>query len=188
MSNLLQNREDIISYLNSLGVKGYKINDDLTIDAIGNVNIRSKQLKNLLVKFNLVHGDFDCSMNLLTSLEGCPNIVLGNFECGGNQLKSLVNGPRLVGKNYSCILNPIENLDDFSTDFRRSFKHSSHFSERIKMLEHLYQPGIGNQDIWKIAINFQDLKSIREIDKLKKEIDSELKINIPTNTNKKSKL
>jgi len=174
MSKLLKNREDIIFYLDAFKIKNYKVNDDLTIDTLGDVDLRGRRFTELLVKFNLVHGNFNCSMNLLTSLDGCPNIVLGHFECGGNQLKSLANGPKIVGRNYSCILNPIESLDDFSTDFRGVFKHSSHIDSRIEILKHLYNPGIGSNNIWTVSIKLAELNAIKDITKMKQDLESEL--------------
>ena len=43
----------------------------------------------------VVKGDFNCSGNQLTSLEGAPKEVGGSFYCSNNQLTSLVGLPQM---------------------------------------------------------------------------------------------
>ena len=43
-----------------------------------------------------VKGDFDCSSNQLTSLQGTPQEVGGYFYCYNNQLTTLEGAPREV--------------------------------------------------------------------------------------------
>ena len=46
-------------------------------------------------------GNFNCSFNNLTSLEGAPEIVGGNFDCAFNKkLKSLEGCPKEVGGDF----------------------------------------------------------------------------------------
>lgn len=54
---------------------------------------------------------FDCSHNLLTSLEGSPKIVKEMFRCSNNKLTSLKNSPSEVGTTYSCSNNNLESLE-----------------------------------------------------------------------------
>jgi len=54
-------------------------------------------------------GDFTCSNNNLTSLEGAPKEVDGGFYCGGNQLISLEGAPQKV-ENFICSYNNLTNL------------------------------------------------------------------------------
>src|SRR5208283_1797550 len=84
-------RAQIIKWLNTYGVKNYVINDDLTIDVNGNVNLTNKNLTKFpdFIKFNHVSGYFDCYHNQLTSLKGCPSSVDNYFDCRNNQLTSL---------------------------------------------------------------------------------------------------
>ena len=57
-----------------------------------------------------VSGDFNCTYNQLTSLEGCPKEVDGNFACYDNQLTSLKGGPKEVDGNFSCFNNKLTSL------------------------------------------------------------------------------
>jgi hypothetical protein len=47
-----------------------------------------------------VSGNFDCSYNKLTLLDGCPITVLGNFNCSNNDLTSLEHGPTTVTGHF----------------------------------------------------------------------------------------
>lgn len=63
------------------------------------------------IQFGYVDGNFDCSENDLTSLEGCPIKVKGIFNCDHNNLTSLVGSPKEVdGDYYSCAYNSLETL------------------------------------------------------------------------------
>lgn len=63
------------------------------------------------VRFGVVKGDFSCSNNELTSLEGAPRKVGGSFFCGNNQLTSLVGAPQKVGGNFDCFNNKLTSLE-----------------------------------------------------------------------------
>ena len=90
-------------------IKNYTINDDGSIDVVGNVNLYNKGLTELPLVFNKVSGYFDCGRNKLTSLKGCPRWVGGYFYCTNNNLTSLGFGPDYVGSFFSCQYN---NLTD----------------------------------------------------------------------------
>ena len=76
-------------------IENYKINPDESIDVDGNVILFNRRLTKLPLKFNKVTGDFSCTSNLLTNLEGCPNYVGGNFNCHLNQLpEEIRNNPK----------------------------------------------------------------------------------------------
>jgi len=92
-SNPLKNlsigkRAQIIKWLDSFGITNYTINDDLTIDVNGDVELDYKSLTCFpsFIKFNKVSGNFYCSDNQLTSLVGCPVTVGGSFDCDSNQV------------------------------------------------------------------------------------------------------
>jgi hypothetical protein len=97
----------ITKWLDEMGVTGYIINDDLTININGDVDLDSKNLEKFpsYIKFGRVGGYFSCSNNHLVSLEGCPREVGGGFYCGNNQLVSLEGSPREVGGSFSCSNN-----------------------------------------------------------------------------------
>jgi hypothetical protein len=88
-------------------IENYTINPDGSIDVNGNVILFNRRLTKLPLKFNKVTGDFSCTSNLLTNLEGCPNYVGGNFGCVANNITSLEGCPNYVGGNFNCHLNQL---------------------------------------------------------------------------------
>ena len=77
--NFPTTREEVIEVCNRYEIKNYTINDDLSIDVNGNVNLAYRRLEYLPLKFNYVGVDFICSNNKLESLKGCPQTVGGGF-------------------------------------------------------------------------------------------------------------
>ncbi len=63
-----------------------------------NVEIKKNLIKDgqLIVKFNTIYGNFDCSDLGLTTLEGTPKVVKGTFDCSKNKLESLQGSPQEV--------------------------------------------------------------------------------------------
>jgi hypothetical protein len=96
-------------------VKGTFEVDGNTISVNGDVNLRRKLevfkkiTKNY--KFGYVSGDFYCSNNDLTSLEGAPEEVGGNFNCEYNKLTSLEGAPGEVGGDFDCKFNNLRTLE-----------------------------------------------------------------------------
>jgi len=111
-------RVQIIKWLDSFEIKNYTINDDLTIDVNGNVNLVDRSLTYFpsFIKFNEVSGSFYCYNNQLTSLKGCPITVGGSFYCSSNQLTSLEGCPTIVGNSFYCS----DNKKQFSEEYVRS--------------------------------------------------------------------
>ena len=64
------------------------------------------------VRFGVVTGDFICSSNKLTSLEGAPQEVGGYFDCFHNELTSLEGAPKKVGGDFHCGNNELTSLKD----------------------------------------------------------------------------
>jgi hypothetical protein len=54
---------------------------------------------------------FDCSDNILTSLEGCPIEVVSFFDCSDNSLTTLKGSPTKVGTNFNCHKNNLTSLE-----------------------------------------------------------------------------
>jgi hypothetical protein len=99
---------DIEKYL-----ENYTINPDGTIDVNGDVDLEEKlgDMEKLPVKFGKVSGYFYCSINNLTTLEGCPNYVGSTFSCNRNKLKTLEGCPKYVGGNrFNCAFNELTTL------------------------------------------------------------------------------
>lgn len=91
----------VIAYSNGGQVHGLRIikgtvqiNDDLTVDVDGDVNLQQLELKKLPLKFGKVSGNFNCSRNKLESLDGAPHEVGDGFYCSGNKLESLDGVPK----------------------------------------------------------------------------------------------
>ena len=78
--------EYIDSICSKYGITNYTINSDGLVDVNGSVSLSHLSLRSLPVRFGSVTGDFHCSYNNLTSLEGGPYQVGGNFHCIGVNL------------------------------------------------------------------------------------------------------
>jgi hypothetical protein len=106
------NKEDIIDICSKYRIRNYTIGydiDGLYVDVYGNVNISHLRLNSIPVRFGKVSGDFDCTGNLLTSLEHCPISVGGYFDCSINILTSLEGCPVSVGGDFYCGINMLIN-------------------------------------------------------------------------------
>lgn len=68
-----------------------------------NVWLNDLGLKKLPIKFGKVGGDFDCSNNNLTSLEGAPYSVGCEFYCTDNKKKFTEDDVKKVCKVYGYI-------------------------------------------------------------------------------------
>jgi len=97
-------RAMIKKWLDTMGVEGYTVNDDMTVDVAGTVHIGGKSLREFpsYVRFGEVRGNFFCGFNGLTSLRGCPKRVSGDFSCSRNPLASLEGCPEAVGGSFYC--------------------------------------------------------------------------------------
>ena len=94
-----------------MGITNYYIRDNGKVDCPGNVFISSHQLKRIPIKFGVVEGYFDCSLNELTTLYGTPDEVKAEFYCEYNNLTSLYGGPKYVGGDYLCYKNNLMSLN-----------------------------------------------------------------------------
>ena len=105
-------RYKIKRWLEDMEIKDFTINDDLTINVYGIVNLNNKLSEHRLpafIKFKNVSGIFSCAGNELTSLEGCPKTV-GGFSCNDNMLTSLEGCPEAVRKSFYCAGNMLTSL------------------------------------------------------------------------------
>ena len=113
MKNLISKEEKdrIDSICEKFNILKYKINSNGSIDVDGSVTLNNIGVKQLPLKFNTVSGDFICTSESLTTLEGCPQTVGGVFNCSRNfELSSLVGGPTSVGSMYFCFSSSLLNL------------------------------------------------------------------------------
>lgn len=112
--------QEIHSNCKTYKIKNYTINDDMSLDVDGSVNICSygkADINELPLTFNKISGDFKVISNRLTTLKGCPKIVGGNFDCTYNQLTSLEGCPEQVGLIFSCSFNQLTSLEHCKFDF-----------------------------------------------------------------------
>ena len=103
-------REEVENWLILMGVENYIINEDLTVDVNGDVDISCKKLKKMPINFSVINGNFDCSYNELTDLKDCPKEIRGYFNCGSNYLTSLEGFPKEIKGSFNCIANKLTNL------------------------------------------------------------------------------
>jgi hypothetical protein len=75
----------------------------------------------LKIRFGKVGGNFDCSYNELTTLEGAPKNVGGNFYCGHNNMTTLVGAPQEVDGGFNCINNKLTTLEGAPSVVGRGF-------------------------------------------------------------------
>ena len=74
-----------------------------------------------ILKDITVGGNFNCSYNELTSLEGAPKTVGENFYCGINNLTSLEGAPKSIGISFYCGNNELTSLEGAPTSVGRNF-------------------------------------------------------------------
>ncbi|MDW2995412.1 MAG: PcfJ domain-containing protein [Alphaproteobacteria bacterium] len=92
----------------------------------GNLDLSDMDLTMLPDMSNVVvQGDFSCSSNQLTSLQGAPQSVGGKFNCGHNQLTSLQGAPQSVGGDFYCSHNQLTSLQGAPQSVGGSFYCSS---------------------------------------------------------------
>jgi hypothetical protein len=109
--NFPTTREEVIQVCEKCEIENYTINDDLSIDVNGDVNLAYRRLEYFPLRFNYVGGYFQCSFNKLKSLEGCPQTVNESFFCYCNELKSLEGCPQTVGCGFDCFNNNLVSLE-----------------------------------------------------------------------------
>jgi hypothetical protein len=93
-------------------IENWSIRDGL-VDVNDVVYLDSKKLTKLPLKFGEVDGDFFCSNNNLTTLEGAPKEVSGSFICNINNLITLEGVPKEIGGDFLCYTNKLTTLEHF---------------------------------------------------------------------------
>lgn len=63
---MLKTKAEIQAWLDKMGVENYIINNDLTVDVNGSVDLDRKGLIEIPVQFGIVTGNFYCNENDLT--------------------------------------------------------------------------------------------------------------------------
>lgn len=110
IKKMLTSESQIKDWLLEMGIKHYKIHENLIVDVNEDVDLNLKQLKIIPIQFGKIMGNFDISRNNLKSLKGSPHTVLGHFDCQGNSLKNLDFAPKIVKDTMNCSSNRIKSL------------------------------------------------------------------------------
>lgn len=96
------------------GITKYTWRDGV-LDCHQNVDLRLKSLKKLPFIFGVVDGNFNCSYNRLTYLEGCPKTIKGSFYCNRNELTSLIGCTEVINGNFNCSNNLLKRIEDITS-------------------------------------------------------------------------
>lgn len=91
-------------------IEKYTINDDLSVDVDGDVNLYSNsnsKMYEIPFNFKNVSGDFIIMFNELRSLKGSPKYVGGKFKANDNKLSSLIGSPIEVGGDFDVRFNDL---------------------------------------------------------------------------------
>lgn len=86
---MLKTKQEIYLWLNKMDIENYTINQDLSVNVDGHVNLANKNLNELPVQFNKVIGNFNISHNHLTNLKGCPKEIEGSIYISNNNINKL---------------------------------------------------------------------------------------------------
>jgi hypothetical protein len=82
------------------------------VDVQGSFYCPNQGLKSLGgIQFGTVTGEFNCSHNELTILEGAPRTVGETFDCSHNQLTTLEGAPQTVKGDFLCDKNQLTSLE-----------------------------------------------------------------------------
>lgn len=107
---------DIENWLDSNNVTNYIINDDLTVDVQGYVDISLNKLTSLKGCPKVINKDFYCNNNYLVNLEYCPNEIYGSFNCCENKITSLLGSTKYIKGNFNFGYNFLTSLYGCSID------------------------------------------------------------------------
>lgn len=105
-----QNTLDIDKICLQYKIEKYSINPDGSVDVDGNVDLSSRNLSILPLKFRRVMGNFNVQYNCVKTLENSPVSVGGNLNCFNNHLKNFIGGPRWVGGDFYAYNNSLISL------------------------------------------------------------------------------
>lgn len=102
-------------------IENFSINPDGSVDVDGNVDLSSKNLSILPLKFRRVMGNFNVQYNCLKTLENSPVSVGGNFNCFNNALNDFKDGPKWVGGDFYGYKNKLISLKGSPAEIAGSY-------------------------------------------------------------------
>ena len=121
----IDTKDDKYITVDHIDDKNYKKYIGKKVNVTGDVYLEELGLKEIPITFGKVGGDFDCSYNMLTSLEGCPREVDGDFYCVSNKLKSLEGSPDKIDGDFDCSYNMLTSLKGCPSEVGGNFDCSN---------------------------------------------------------------
>lgn len=170
MSFTLNNKDDITSWLQKYHINGL-IQDDLTVDVLGSVDLSQKEIIEFPFQWGNIHGDFSCWLCELITLKGAPKRIDGKFDFSANNLTNLDYFPEYVGGNMDFFGNFLNeaSFKNFYCDFKEQFSHSYQPGEQLPdlntpidfLLPYYHQSDdLGNQKTFLFSFNKRELMGI----------------------------
>ena len=108
----------------------------------GDVNLSGLWLKELpeFLRGVVIHGIFDCSHNLLTSLKNAPASCIGSFDCSYNKITSMQGSPRVLpdgvgGITFDCSHNLLKTVKGIPSSLPNGQFYCSHNAREIEDTE-----------------------------------------------------
>ena len=95
----------IKKWLEEYQIHDYTINEDLTVDVNGNVEVMHYGLVDIPVQFGTITGTFNISCNFIYKLSKFPRIVKGDFACYRNRNKITKEEIKSKTRVYGIIYN-----------------------------------------------------------------------------------
>jgi hypothetical protein len=99
---MLNNKIAIKDWLLKNKIFSFTINDDLSVDVKGSVNLYMLKVDELPIQFGVISGDFNISCCQFKNLKGSPKHVFGSFNCSENPIESLEFVTQKIGGNFDC--------------------------------------------------------------------------------------
>ena len=96
-------------------LKYFENSKDIRISSQSITTLKDEKIPEIL------HGNLDCSNNMLHDIIGSPKIIYGNFDCKFNILLSLIGSPEIVYGDFDCTFNSIRNLDGSPKEIHGNF-------------------------------------------------------------------
>lgn len=167
---MLTTKKEITHWLNEMKISSYEINKDLSVDVNGNVILSSKNLTIIPIQFNIVHGNFYCDDNKLTTLLGMPRQVGGCVALYGNLLNNYQYVSKSIAGDFYCS-GKIDLVDLALMKLQGQFVHYyQNNDDKIDVFSHLYQSH--DQDYWVAYIGPNTLKRTIRMMTEKKKLES----------------
>lgn len=127
----------IKEWLDKKGISNYTINDDLTVDVNGEVNLNATKSKGnglteIPIQFGEIKGNFYIANNRLTTLVGSPRKVDGIFNIVGNELTDLKGSPQYVDGRFYSAFNRLTSLEGCPEYVGGSFRCEENMISTLK--------------------------------------------------------